>query len=72
MLQEAFSMTPNLVLTTEMIGYNHEKNSFDSRFRDVFRATGRNAEFSAAMRYAIAGMVGSSVVAQKMVGKFSH
>jgi CHASE2 domain-containing sensor protein len=30
MLQEAFEMTENLVLTTEMLGYDHESNSFDS------------------------------------------
>ena len=30
MLQEAFAMTENLVLTTEMLNYNHENNSFDT------------------------------------------
>ena len=35
MLQKAFAMTDNLVLTSEMVEYNHENNSFDSLKRTL-------------------------------------
>ena len=48
----------------------YAKQNYDRRCDDIFNATRRKAEFSAAGKCAVAGMVGSSDVARKMIRLF--
>lgn len=48
----------------------YAKKNYDARANDIFAAVQRKAEFSAAARYAVAGMAATSEVAQKFTRGF--
>lgn len=48
----------------------YAKRNYDARSNDIFNAVQREAEFSAAARYAVAGMRETSAVARKMATGF--